>query len=127
MNKHLTINCRLWLTFLLCFILNAISYGQSNGTSLRSDITVEHIIEFPKEGFRNEPTRLVKDEVTGNLLYNEYGGTIWEIAINSPTPSFNFKYSLMFTGNLSNNLNNFILRKFTINWTSLIMKMAFIG
>ena len=69
MNRHLTITYRLWLALFLLAFFNTIAYNQSNGTSLRSDITVEHIIEFPKEGFRNEPIRLVKDEVTGNLLY----------------------------------------------------------
>ena len=93
MNKRLTIIYRLSFCIFLCAFFNTIAYSQSNGTSLRNDITVEHVIEFPKEGFRNEPIRLVKDEVTGNLLYNEYGGTIWEIDITSPTPVFNFRYS----------------------------------
>ncbi|MFK7981728.1 MAG: hypothetical protein AB8G86_17235, partial [Saprospiraceae bacterium] len=93
MNKHLTITYRLSFCIFLLAFFNTIAYSQSNGTALRNDITVEHVIEFPKEGFRNEPIRLVKDEVTGNLLYNEYGGTIWEVDITSPTPSFNFKYS----------------------------------
>ncbi len=93
MNKHLTTTYRLSFFLLLTTFFNTIVYNQSNGTSLRNDITVEHVIEFPKEGFRNEPIRLVKDEMTGNLLYNEYGGTIWEVDITSPTPSFNFQYS----------------------------------
>lgn len=81
-------------TFLCIFLFShTFIKAQSNAFSLRDDVTVEHIAEFPGGGFLDGPIRMVKDLVSGNLLYNQYFGNIYEIDQSRTTPQFNFLYS----------------------------------
>lgn len=90
----ISLDTKVYLYTILSFILfpsNSLM-AQSNAFSLREDVMVEHIGEFPEGGF-NGPIRMVKDPVSGNLLYNQYFGNIYEIDQNGTTPQFNFLYS----------------------------------